>query len=58
MKTNADQAGVFLGVDIAKEEHFCHAVTAAGEVLFTGAVGNDEASLDGMIDQAEQRGGR
>ena len=56
MKTNADQAGVFLGVDIAKEEHFCHAVTAAGEVLFTGAVGNDEASLDGMIDQAEQAG--
>lgn len=56
MKTHADQAEVFLGVDIAKEEHFCHAVTAAGEVLFTGAVSNDEAALDRMIDRAEQTG--
>ena len=56
MNIDATEIGVFLGVDIAKEEHFCHAVTAAGDVLFSRAVANSEAGLDGMIDQAEEAG--
>ena len=53
---NIKQIRVFLGVDIAKEEHFCHAVTADGAGLFARAVSNNEAGLDRMIDQAETQG--
>ena len=48
--------GVFVGVDIAKEEHFCQAMGAEGAELFARAVGNNEAEIEGMIDQAERSG--
>ena len=48
--------GVFVGVDIAKEEHFCQAIGAGGAELFARAVGNNEADLEQMIDQAEGSG--
>ncbi len=48
--------GVFVGVDVAKEEHFCQAIGAEGAGLFARAVGNNEADLEGMIDQAEGSG--
>lgn len=52
-----EQIRVFLGVDIAKEEHYCHAAAAAGGAeLFARAVPNNEAGLDRMIDQAETEG--
>ena len=43
---------VFVGVDIAKEEHFAHAVTTAGGDVFSGRVGNDEDEIGRLIDRA------
>lgn len=47
---------VFVGVDIAKRDHWACAVTAGGEELFSRAVGNDEATIDALIEEAAGRG--
>lgn len=56
-----DSAGVaavevFVGVDVAKGDHWAHAVAAGGEELFSRAVRNDEAAIDALIDEAAGRG--
>lgn len=56
MDVDVSRVGVFLGVDVAKEEHFCHAAAVGGDVLFARAVSNGEAGLERMIDQAEGAG--
>lgn len=48
--------GVFVGVDMAKAEHFAHAVTGDGEELFARAVPNDESAIVALIDDAGRHG--
>lgn len=48
--------GVFVGVDIAKTEHFAHVVTVDGDELFVRSVANDEAAIGQMIDDAQLHG--
>jgi transposase len=47
---------VFVGVDMAKTEHFAHAVTGDGEKLFARSVLNDQSAIVGMIDDAGRHG--
>ncbi len=47
---------VFVGVDMAKTEHFARAVTSDGDELVARSVTNDEATIDQMIDAAETHG--
>ncbi len=47
---------VFVGVDVAKADHWACAVTAGGEEVFSRAVANDEAAIDAMIEDAAGRG--
>lgn len=37
---------VFVGVDMAKMEHFAHAVTVEGDELFARSVTNDETAIE------------
>ncbi len=53
---SSGEMAVFVGVDVAKEEHFCQAIGAEGTELFARAVGNNEADLEQMINQAERSG--
>jgi transposase len=52
-----DPAGieVFVGVDMAKGDHYAQAIGAEGE-LFDRPVGNDEAAITELIDAAAQHG--
>ncbi len=43
---------VFVGIDVAKADHWAHAVAAGGKELFSRAVANDEAAIDALIDEA------
>ncbi len=43
---------VFVGVDMAKGEHFAQAITTDGEELFGRAVSNDQAALEEMLTDA------
>jgi transposase len=47
---------VFVGVDMAKTEHFAHAVTGDGEELFARPVPNDEAAIVQLINDAGRHG--
>lgn len=47
---------VFVGVDVAKMEHFAHAVTVEGDKLFARSVTNDETVIEQMIDDAAEHG--
>lgn len=47
---------VFVGVDMAKMEHFAHAVTVEGDKLFARSVTNDETVIEQMIDDAVEHG--
>ena len=49
-------ADVFVGVDVAKGEHYASAVTARGEALFARAVPNDEAAIRRLIGDASEHG--
>lgn len=51
-----NDVGVFVGVDMAKGEHFAQAVTTDGMELFDRAVANDQAAIEAMIDQAAEAG--
>lgn len=51
-----DDVGVFVGVDMAKDEHYAQAMTADGVELFAGPVANDEAAIEAMIDAAAGSG--
>jgi len=47
---------VFVGVDMAKTDHYAHAVTRTGETLFTRSVANDEGAINEMIDDVTAHG--
>ena len=48
--------GVFVGVDVAKDDHYACAVTAAGDEALSRPVANDEAAITGLIDEAAAYG--
>ena len=47
---------VFVGVDMAKGEHFAQAITTDGVELFSRAVSNDQAALEKMLTDAAVAG--
>ena len=47
---------VFVGVDVAKGDHYACAVTAAGAEVLARPVANDEAAIDRLIDDAAAHG--
>ncbi len=47
---------VFVGVDIAKDNHYACVVSAGGEALFARPVLNDEGAIRRMISDAAERG--
>lgn len=47
-----DDVGVFVGVEMAKGEHYVQAIIIDGTELFDRAVNNDQAAIETMIDQA------
>jgi len=49
-------AEVFVGVDMAKAEHYAQAITTGGAELFGRPVANDEAVIDAMLDDAGEHG--
>ena len=51
MKGDQPQIGVLVGVDVGKEQHRAQALTADGETLFEGSVGNDPAAVEELLDQ-------
>ena len=46
------EAGVFVGVDVAKERHWAQAMSPQGEGLFEGPVANDQAAVEALLDRA------
>ena len=53
---DGSNAEVFVGVDMAKSEHYAHAVSADGVELFGRPVANDEAVIEAMLDTAGESG--
>lgn len=53
-----DPAGieVFVGVDMAKGDHYAQAITAGGEELFDRPVPNDESAIGALIAEAAAHG--
>jgi transposase len=47
---------VFVGIDMAKGDHYAQAVTATGEELFDRPVANDETAIAGLIEDAAGHG--
>ena len=47
---------VFVGVDIAKQDHWACAITAEGDELFSRAVANDECAIDAQFDEIQAHG--
>ena len=47
---------VFVGVDMAKGEHYAQAITTDGEELFARPVQNDQAAIEKMLDAAAVHG--
>ena len=55
-ETDYSAVEVFVGVDVAKADHWACAVAAGGEEVFSRAVANDEAAMDALIDEAAEHG--
>ena len=53
---NKTKIDVSVGVDMAKEEHYAQATTAEGEELFSRPVGNDQAAIEAMLNNAQEHG--
>jgi transposase len=51
------EIGVFVGVDMAKTDHFAQATTTDGVELFARPVLNDQAAIEKLIDDAALHGG-
>jgi transposase len=51
--TTPDEATVWVGLDISKDEHF---LGDASEPVFARAVSNDEADLEALLDRATGHG--
>ena len=47
---------VFVGVDVAKGDHYACAATAAGDEVLARSVRNDEAAINQLIDEAAVHG--
>lgn len=47
---------VFVGVDMAKGDHYAQAITSDGEELFSGPVRNDQRAVEEMLDRAQVHG--
>ena len=47
---------VFVGVDMAKGEHYAQAITTQGMELFSRPVTNDQAAIEAMLNQASAHG--
>lgn len=47
---------VFVGVDMAKQDHYAHAVTTAGVEVFQRPVLNGQTAIDKLIDDASGHG--
>lgn len=54
--TAPDNIDVWIGLDIGKAEHFAEVLDADGAPLFSGAVANDEAEIEALLDRAERFG--
>ena len=53
---NGTDAEVFVGVDMAKTEHYAQAITTGGVELFSRPIDNDESAIGAMIDEAAAHG--
>ncbi len=53
---NGSGAEVFVGIDMAKAEHYAQAITVGGAELFGRPIDNDEAVIDTMLDEASGHG--
>ena len=49
-------AEVFVGVDMAKAEHYAQAITVGGVEVFGRPVDNDQAAIEAMLDTAGEHG--
>lgn len=47
---------VFVGIDMAKGDHYAQVVTTTGEEVFDRPVANDEAAIAKLIDDAAEHG--
>lgn len=47
---------VFVGIDMAKEDHYAHAIGPDGNELFARTVRNDQADIEAAIDIAAEAG--
>lgn len=47
---------VFVGVDIAKQDHWACAITAAGDQLLSRTVVNHESDIDGLFEEVQAHG--
>jgi hypothetical protein len=56
MKFDYRRVEVFVGVDMAKENHYAQAVTATGEEVFHRPVLNDQAAIEKLIIDARRKG--
>jgi transposase len=51
-----DEVTVWVGLDVGKENHFAAVLDDAGDELFVGPVGNDEAAIDAVLERASAQG--
>jgi Transposase len=51
-----EQVNVWVGLDVGKSEHFADVLDDDGERLFARAVGNDQADLEALLEQAARHG--
>jgi transposase len=56
MKFDYRRVEVFVGVDMAKENHYAQAITATGEEVFHRPVLNDQAAIEKLILDARRKG--
>ena len=52
----ATDVDVFVGVDMAKEDHYAHAIGPDSNELFARTVRNDQADIEAAIDTASEAG--
>ena len=52
----ATDVDVFVGVDMAKEDHYAHAIGPDGNELYARTVRNDQADIEAAIDTASAAG--
>lgn len=53
---NGSDAEVFVGVDMAKAEHYAQAITTGGVELFGRPIENDQGVIEAMLDDAGEHG--